>query len=360
MALEKKWHYALNKQIPYYGSVGDVSRSTILALKNGLIASGVTFTNQSSEVSVPTGKWTMYQSCDGNTFTPEDDPSDIIGSDPSKLIRGTPGLGHSWFVLKTPLMRTPSFSPGSRFYMIVTCEGSSDQDYWKIFLSKEPPSGGDENNRPTASDEWELTGTTPYMNDNTASSGRTHLVINEDGSFTFLWVKSRVGFPHLSISVHLLMDSVPGDEYPLYCQISYFATTPGALSDKRLWLFFSLWSTTWTATSRTPDGTSTCSVFPAYPVRGNTNSSGYVLFLSDSYSEIIGDGQTRKHPTFPMFVYASVPSTYAYRGRIADLFYGPVYTQPCGALRSPDGGTGAEHVNFSGVWLPTNTAINWS
>lgn len=355
--MEKTYQYAMNNLVSSPESVLSLSRSVALAIKNGLMGNGVSFTDQSgSVVPSPTGTWTMYYSCDGTTSGTANDGVDRIGTDPTKLVRAAAGVAHSWFVLKSPTMSTPTFSPGAPFYLIFDVAGSTDQVFWTVWGSKSAPTGGTTTARPTATDEWQFSNTATYLNDNTASDCRTNMVLCTDGSFLFFTTKVGTGYVNYAMTFLLLADSLASDGYPLFTMNTYSTHANGALSPYYLSIYFAN-STAFSARGRIHDGTAISTHAVLIPLVGNA-ASGWYTFWDGGFVTSIGDIQTGNSPMFVAWVYSISTGYYHYRGRLKDVFTGVTNNSPEAGYAYPPNAR-PQLVNLGGTWVPTNTGIMW-
>jgi hypothetical protein len=359
MATEKIWQYCLNNHLADYSSVAALSKSNVLALKNGLMGNGVSFLNQSgAAIGSPQGLWTMYASCDSVTAGTMNDGVDRIGADATKLVRNTAGNAHSWFVLKSPLMSTPTFQPGANFYLIGDVAAAGDQLMINYYWSKSAPTGGSTTARPTATDEMGFSNTGTYQNDNTATNTWWHLMLTTEGSFIYFAAKSGLGIPHYGAVFLLLSDTTAIEQYPIYAMNVYYAAGWGALG--ATWWF--LWSNNATGNgnwgNRIYDGSALSTAGVAYPMRGSLNNSNWIDFLNSGFTTAQGDRATGKSPEFPMWAYTFTTNLYQYKGRIPDLMWGQSNLSPVVGCTDPLSGSPTS-INMGGVWIPTNSALLW-
>lgn len=327
MALEKTWQLDLNRAPSDNTTVLGLSRSWLWWQKAFL----------KGEIGGATaGLWTCVGSSD--SVTAGMDGVDRWGAtfDPTKLVRASGAVAHSWIVLKSPNFTAGGIT-ATPFYMTVQYNGTLDNQAIYVF-SKAAPTGGSITARPTATDEWVHSPTQGQVNDNTTGAMRFNGWLATDGNFAFAGIKAgQTNEPFVTQIFHVLSNADASDLYPATSLMLY--TTSG---------FVTAGNSNWAGRSATGAATFVAGML-AYP-RGQTDPSaaGQIATTGDATTGAYWDMQT--------FLYVSTTGQVSYRGRFADLIVAvPAIQGPSGNQGFVKPATGAPTGQILGsLWWPLN------
>lgn len=162
--LSKTWEFDLNIAAATSTADEDDCDTTILAVKNAL--TNVAFTNP----------WTVVSSSDSVTADSNDNWANI-----GDIVHASAPTAHSWIVLEAPV--------GDLQICFDTGFSSSLPERWGVYISFEDGfTGGTTTNRPTATDELEVSNVSTNIFPTSTFTSKVHCSISDDGEQTRLFV----------------------------------------------------------------------------------------------------------------------------------------------------------------------------
>ncbi len=335
MAYERAWGQSLNNYFIPTANV-DQARAVLWYVKALLLGQigGLT-----------TGLWTTYFSSDGTVpgTGVAGDGVDRWGAayDGTKIIRGTAGNPHSWYVLKSP----PMGPNAENFYLLLSFDAGADTSA-TFQAAKAAYVGGTNLANPTSTDSWAVGAAASQVSTNTGAGipDRFNMILSEDGDFVFWYYQLALNTPNSPLLALMFVSPVgvnDADLYPLFTFKNYNPTTPpGAFTAGSL---------------VTGTGYATRSNFSAVAVNHSLLATTTpILPLA------VVDAWTSGYPIYPTEVGVFSTAFWHMRGRLPDIgFIGNTssITPSIAYLRGTDGSI--HHVLVGSLWLPLTAAPLW-
>lgn len=307
MSIGRLWYGEGNCALDDVSDSAHVAKSILFAIK-ALVVGTKTGTNGING-AVPAGaKYLHDQSCDSASVSTTVGPGGDLWTgtfDATKIVRNNAGV-HSWWVGKCP---TGISAIGVPFYFGMDYNGGGD-GIFTMFWSKTRPTGGTTSARPTAADEWVLSGSSS-LSDLTAAAHRCHWITDANGGSFILF--SRNGKVHTAVIPIMPFEGPESsDVFPVCGMIISSTTTRGAFDASQEWISPSGKDSNFGIHMRSPSGS---------VVAGNGEGNGIAPFGPTGWHARTtvneGSGKLDRVNCLVNF-YNSSPPTGAVRGAMPD------------------------------------------
>jgi hypothetical protein len=212
----KTWYALSDKALASTVSAAAAANSYLHALFKTLIGQNHGSYTAGANGAPPSGSyWTVEFTCNGTTASSSDNFNNTFNN--AEWVSNTAGSAHSWFVLKSPTAMLDG-----PWYLLVS-KNSATATSWKIELSKSAYSGGTTTADPTSAGNVSSTGTVQRFDTSSTTAGKTHFMVEANGSFWFFGSRDGSGLISTWDSLNELAQTQPsGDSYRVfgYCGFS--------------------------------------------------------------------------------------------------------------------------------------------
>lgn len=351
MPLSRTWYTDANIVIPDGSTAALAAKSILFSLK--ALLKGTMGVNTQ-------GLWTVVGSSDGlGNFSMAGADLWTDTFDGTKIVRGAPGVNHSWMLMQSPVALGP-------YYMLIDYSYTTDRQI-VISYSKTAFTGGSATTAPTSTMSWlAVDGATSAtldsvrtFHDGLSGTYRVTRVTDADGNFWFLTARNGSGFFQWVHGLQTLAETRPGELHPTMSFSSYSTTIRGACGGNELgssvdWGFSSHQNSNYSRPlgGRRHDGTAI-----GTPASNLTLST--VHFCHVSISSTWMENMTTpnpadgKHETMPVWVYHMEPGYKGIRGTIPDVSW-ISYSAPVGS--SEPSSASQERMVVGAMLLPSSVA----
>lgn len=277
------------------------------------------------------GVWTVTRSSDGSSVA----DGDLWGNtfDPSKLVRATAGVAHSWIVLKAPATLSPSL------YIVFDCSGSSDYSFMAVArFSQIGYPGGTVTNAPTALDDTSCA-YAGNLGDTYTYLHRFNGILSARGDF---WFYSNALGRSLNANAACLrlQETASNDQWPCIVMVNFASYNSG-------WYSFFAQTNSWSFKT----GAGSQVTWPYAGLILPFLSAGAQLLGSQPIS---GDVQTHKWLRWPAYFGRSDSAQGCVKGRFPDMWLGPYFAAGAVGAQYPALGE-PTHTLINGLWMPFTT-----
>lgn len=258
-------------------------------------------TETGAVIGSPSGLWTCVGSSDGVNGAMDGVDRWTSSFDPSLFVNAGAGSPHSWIVLYAPASMTP------RPYLII--DYLTNHYQMTVRMCFATPTGGDNSNRPTATDEIAVSAWSNMQFSDVTTGQQVHGSLSEDGYFTFFTTSSGSALGKFAMFFQKLADTRTGDGYPVAMYAKYDATN-GAMTRTNM-----LAAANWAGKKH--DGSADMAGLGVLqPTLTSIAGSIFGTMSLHDRSDMLFDD-------FPVYLFNSTAGYYTNKGRLYDIRFAP-------------------------------------